>query len=216
MKKLVKGILIIFFFSLGIIACENESPVESASQDLSQNILDKQSINNLSNGDLTEEIEQGLVFMREEEKLARDVYSIMYSKYNLKVFQNIIRSEQTHTDAIKILLERYSLEDPVINDAIGVFQNTDLKILYAKLVDLGYLSEIDALKTGCAIEEIDILDLQKHIAGLSNNDDIKYDYENLMSASEKHLQAFVKNLKSRIINYEPQYLDQNSYNAIIN
>lgn len=216
MKKFITGILIILSFSLGIIACASESPVESASQDLSQDILSKQSINNQSIGDLTETIKEGLIFMREEEKLARDVYSTLYSKYGLRLFQNISQSEQTHTDAIKILLERYSIEDPLIDDATGAFQNIDLKILYTKLIDSGYLSEIDALRTGCVIEEIDILDLQKHIAELFNNDDIKYVYENLMSASEKHLQAFVKNLKSRNINYEPQYLDQNFYNSIIN
>ena len=68
----------------------------------------------------------GLQFMREEEKLARDVYSTLYEKWGLPIFSNIAQSEQTHTEAVRDLLEKYNQPDPVIDDTVGVFVNTDL------------------------------------------------------------------------------------------
>ena len=115
-------------------------------------------------GDLTEVEAEGLIFMREEEKLARDVYLTLYDQWNIPIFQNIARSEQTHTDAIKNLLDTYGLVDPMVNDKIGVFVNPDLQALYDQLVEMGSQSLSDALKVGIAIEEIDILDLKKYIA----------------------------------------------------
>jgi hypothetical protein len=40
-----------------------------------------------------------LQFMREEEKLAHDVYVTLYEQWGLRVFNNISRSEQQHTEA---------------------------------------------------------------------------------------------------------------------
>lgn len=36
---------------------------------------------------------EGLLFMREEEKLAHDVYLALYAKWGLPIFQNIAQSE---------------------------------------------------------------------------------------------------------------------------
>lgn len=49
--------------------------------------------------------------MREEEKLARDVYLTFGEKWGLTLFTNIAKSEQTHTDAVKTLLDRYEIKD---------------------------------------------------------------------------------------------------------
>ena len=73
----------------------------------------------------TEERED-LLYMREEEKLARDVYTTLYEKWNMQIFANIAQSEQTHTEAVRDLLDKYSIADPVTDDAIGVFQNETL------------------------------------------------------------------------------------------
>ena len=89
----------------------------------------------------------------------------------MKVFNNISQSEQKHTDAIKMLLDRYSIEDPVTSDEVGVFQNEDLLALYNTLIEQGKTSLVEALKVGAAIEEIDILDLQKQINEIIDNED---------------------------------------------
>lgn len=94
----------------------------------------------------------GLVYMREEEKLAQDVYLALYAEWGLPIFQNIANSEQTHTDAVKTLLDRYGVEDPAVETAAGEFVNADLQALYDQLTALGEQSLGDALKVGATIE----------------------------------------------------------------
>jgi len=91
-------------------------------------------LSTIATSGLTEAEADGLVFMREEEKLARDVYLTLYGQWNISIFQNIAGSEQTHTDAVKNLLDNYGLVDPVIDDAVGVFTNADLQTLYDQLI----------------------------------------------------------------------------------
>ncbi len=166
-------------------------------------------------GTLTEEEIDGLLYMREEEKLARDVYLTLYQQWDLQIFQNIARSEQTHTDAVKTLLGRYGLDDPAAGNDIGVFTNPDLQALYDQLVDLGSQSLADALRVGAAIEEIDILDLEERIAQ-TDKEDIQLVYENLMMGSRNHLRAFTSTLETQTgETYQPQYLSQEVYEAIV-
>ncbi len=165
-------------------------------------------------GLLTAAEADGLRYMREEEKLAHDVYLVLYSQWQLPIFQNIANSEQTHTDAVKTMLDRYGLNDPATAD-VGVFTNKALQGLYDQLVAQGSLSLADALKVGAAIEEIDILDLEQRIAQ-TDNPDIVLVYENLVKGSRNHLRAFVSTLASRTgETYQPQYLSQDAYQTIV-
>ncbi|MCX6077993.1 MAG: DUF2202 domain-containing protein, partial [Chloroflexi bacterium] len=177
--------------------------------------------NNVSNtnllaipaSDLNTEEEAGLLFMREEEKLARDVYTALYASWNLPAFQNISASEQKHMDEIGLLLTRYNLTDPA--QAPGVFTNVQLQKLYNTLVAQGKLSIGDALKVGGAIEEIDILDLQTRLAQ-TDNADIQQVYNNLMKGSFNHLKAFTNTLASQSGTvYTPQYMTTQQYQASI-
>lgn len=163
---------------------------------------------------LTEEEAEGLAFMREEEKLAHDVYVALYEKWGLPVFKNIAAAEQAHADAVKRLLDRYGVEDPAAGAAEGEFTNPTLQSLYEQLVARGSLSIADALKVGAAIEELDILDLQERIAQ-TDKADIARVYSNLLKGSENHLRAFVSNLKVRGETYAPQYLSQAAYDKIV-
>lgn len=47
---------------------------------------------------LDQQEKDAILYMREEEKLARDVYEFLYAKWNVNTFGNIRRSEQTHMD----------------------------------------------------------------------------------------------------------------------
>jgi hypothetical protein len=156
-----------------------------------------------------------LQFMREEEKLAHDVYVTLYEQWGLRVFNNISRSEQQHTEAVAYLLDRYDISDPAAGSALGEFTDADLQALYDQLVAQGSESVADALKVGAAIEEIDIRDLQKRLAE-TDNADIERVYNSLLAGSENHLRAFVSNLKTQTgETYAPQYLSQAAYNAIV-
>ncbi len=158
---------------------------------------------------------EGLLYMREEEKLARDVYQVLYQKWELTIFQNIASSEQTHMDAVKALLDRYNLSDPAADKAVGEFTNSKLQELYDQLVEEGSKSLESALRVGAAIEEIDILDLEERLAQ-TDQADIQLVYENLMKGSRNHLRAFTSTLENRTGKaYQPQYLSQDAYNEII-
>ena len=171
-------------------------------------------INN-STTELTEDEIASLIFMREEEKLAKDVYLGLYDLWGLPIFQNIANSEQTHTDAVKRLLDRFGIEDPADNSPIGVFANEDLQKMYDDLMVAGSQSLGDALKVGGAIEEIDILDLKESLE-ITQNEEIKRVYENLIRGSENHLRAFTSNLERQANEiYQPQYLSQEEYNVIL-
>jgi hypothetical protein len=156
----------------------------------------------------------GLSYMREEEKLAHDVYAVFYSLYQTQNFQNISQSELTHADAVKTLIDRYGIHDPASSEP-GVFTNPDLQAMYHELLSMGSQSLGDALKVGAEIEEIDILDLQKYMAE-TDNADIRQVYESLLTGSENHLRAFVAKLQKETgENYVPQYLSLEVFQAII-
>jgi hypothetical protein len=165
-------------------------------------------------GELSAAESAALTYMREEEKLAHDVYIVLYEKWGLRVFQNISQSEQTHTEAVKALLDRYGLPDPASSSA-GVFANPDLQTLYNDLVARGSQSLAEAVKVGAAIEEIDILDLEKRLAG-TDNADIQQVFNNLLNGSYNHLRAFSSNLSAQAgETYQPQYLSLETYQSII-
>jgi hypothetical protein len=157
-----------------------------------------------------------LVFMREEEKLARDVYVYLDSLWGASVptFSNIARSEATHMASVLTLLQRYALPDPAAATGLGQFSDPRLQVLYDQLVAGGSVSLVEALKVGAAIEEIDIIDLQAALA-LVDNRDIRLVYENLLSGSRNHLQAFVRALQQQGVVYTPQYLAPADYAAIV-
>ena len=166
-------------------------------------------------GELSEDEITGLLFMREEEKLAHDVYLALYEKWGLSIFQNIANSEQTHIDAVKSLLDAYGIEDPAAGTAPGEFVNADLQALYDKLIEQGNQSLSEALKIGAAIEEIDILDLEKHLAQ-TDNASISMVYENLMKGSRNHLRSFTSTLNKQTgETYQPQYLSTDAYQSIL-
>ena len=165
---------------------------------------------------LNDQEKASLIFMREEEKLARDVYDFLYENWSTKIFDNISNSEQSHMDAVLLLINRYDLEDPVANDQAGKFLNGELQQLYDDLTAAGSTNTTEALSVGAAIEEIDIMDLETALGSYVDNQDIIVVYQNLAKGSRNHLRSFVKNLASQGVNYEPQYLSLEEYNAIIN
>ncbi len=161
---------------------------------------------------LTQTEIDSLSFMREEEKLARDVYLTLYDQWGLPIFQNIASSEQKHTDAVKGLLDFYGATDPVTDDTIGVFTNDDLQVLYDQLVAKGSTSLVDGLEVGTAIEEIDILDLQEYLAE-TDDPNIIMVYNNLLNGSYNHLRAFVSQFEGQSReSFEPSYMGIDGYN----
>lgn len=183
--------------------------------------------------------ETHLVFMREEEKLARDVYLMLGTLYpDSPVFGNIDDSEQRHTEAVRDKLLQYGIEDPNTNDNIGVFTGEDygwyFTEKYDALVTRGAMSELDALYVGAFIEELDMRDINQCPSVVmetwetitetsecgkvyTQNSDIQRLYENLLEGSENHLAGYVKKIEEVIGEgqYEAQVLTQEQVDAIL-
>nr|WP_232500682.1 DUF2202 domain-containing protein [Methanococcus maripaludis] len=164
--------------------------------------------------ELRQEEIDGLLLMREEEKLARDVYLELYDIWGQQIFLNIANSESTHTNAVKLLLDKYNLTDPVTNDTRGAFTNQDMAELYNTLVEKGSVSLVDALMVGATVEDLDISDLKK-LNEISDNQDITAVYNNLEKGSRNHLRSFTRVIEQNGGIYEPQYISESEYNEII-
>lgn len=156
----------------------------------------------------------GLVWMREEEQLAHDVYTTLDQRYDLPVFANIARSETTHLEAVAGLLDRYGITDPSDGRPTGTFTDARLQALYDDLMRTGTVSALDALSVGARIEEIDIVDLQTRAAA-TGHADILAVYANLEKGSRNHLRAFTSQLSTGDATYTPTALDQTTFDAIL-
>jgi len=155
-----------------------------------------------------------LQLMREEEKLARDVYTALYEKWKINVFANILSAEQKHMDAVLTLLNKYGLADPVGNNLVGVFTDSKLQSLYTQLVTLGSTSVLDAYKVGATIEDLDIFDLELALSK-SDNQDIKYTYDLLTLGSRNHMRSFYSQITSLGSSYSAQFISQTELMAIV-
>lgn len=165
---------------------------------------------------LTAQEKSDLTFMREEEKLARDVYLTLYDVWGTPVFANIALSEQQHMDAILNLLNLYKLPDPAAGKLVGEFVNAELQELYHELVARGRHSVVEALKVGGVIEETDIEDLvtAMNTARPANIDNV---YQNLLNGSYNHLRAFASNLQALTGQpYTAQVVSQSVVDSILN
>jgi hypothetical protein len=180
-----------------------------------------------------------LAFMREEEKLARDVYTKLGMLYpDSVVFGKIDDSEQRHTDAVKGALEQHGLEDPNTNDNLGMFTDEAygeyFTEKYEYLVNKASNSELDALYVGAFIEELDMMDISQcpqeivhqdngvdddSQCGLAYTDepDIINLYGSLLNGSESHLRGYVRAIESMVGKgtYTAQVLSQEEVEAIL-
>ena len=158
---------------------------------------------------------EDLVFMREEEKMARDSYLLLAEQWGLAVFSNIAKSEQKHMDALEVLIDGFGIADPVVDESdVGTFANLDLQDLFDELMAAGSQSAMDGLKVGGAIEETDILDIEEAI-DRAENEDIIATYENLLCGSRNHLRAFVGQIELLGEIYTPILLSEGELNAIV-
>lgn len=158
---------------------------------------------------------ESLNFMREEEKLAHDVYVALYEMWGLPVFQNIAASELNHTESVLRVMETYGLPDLAQGNPAGVFTDPTLQSLYDQMIAQGSQSLLAALRVGATIEEVDILDLQARLAQ-TGNADITRVYQGLLSGSENHLRSFAGMIERQAGEiYTPQYLSLEAYNAIM-
>jgi len=152
--------------------------------------------------------------IRQEEKLARDVYRVLHWVWKTPIFDSIARSEQSHMDMVKFILDRYNLPDPAANNTIGVYTDQVYSDYFFLLVIFGVQSLDNALTVGAFIEDLDIYDLD-HFLKAADNRDIRTVYQNLQKGSRNHLRSFHSQLEARNVTYTPYLLDPQTYQAIV-
>lgn len=155
-----------------------------------------------------------VLFLREEEKFARDVYLTLAERWQLPIFANIAGAEQRHMDLVLLMLETYGLEDPVVDDEIGAFTDSWLDAQFDVLTAAGEVSLIEALFVGATIEDMDLADLLEITANTQNRH-LALVAHNLAKGSRNHLRAFVKALAAQGETYTQQYLDQATFEAVL-
>jgi hypothetical protein len=165
---------------------------------------------------LSIEEEHELLFMWEEEKMARDVYLILAEKWQLPIFANIARAEQRHMDLMFRLIEAYGFSDQVPEDLAGVFVDPGLSSLFSFLVsEENNGSLVASLTVGATIEDKDLADLYNLIDYVTDNRHIELVAYNLAKGSRNHLRAFVRALGAQDETYIPSYLDSETYEGIL-
>lgn len=167
---------------------------------------------NYTKPDLSKKEQESLLFMLEEEKLAHDIYTQMYQKWNIKQFGNIKESEKIHIEKVQLLLDKNKVPYEIL--PLGKFKNQNLQNLYNNLITKGNLSEIEALKVGATVEEVDIFDLIR-LKKETQNKQIIDTYNLLECGSRNHLRAFSRGLNMKNYNYEAQYISKEELNKII-
>lgn len=232
-KLIIIGVAMVIVLAMVVIIIQNQTNINTTGNVPSENNIINKTNDNVSIVDdndyivahdqiaslpietLSTEERDGLIMMREEEKLAHDVYLTLYEKWGVNAFSNIAKSELTHTESVGYLLERYNIEDPVKDNTIGAFSNKTFSDLYTSLVAKGQKSLVSALMVGATIEDLDIKDLNELSAKVDNKDILEI-YTNLTRGSRNHLRSFSKQLSKQGETYSAQYLTQEEINNIIN
>lgn len=162
--------------------------------------------------ELTASDKDALYFMLEEEKLARDVYQYLGALWDHNTFANIEASETNHVNAVIGLLETYGLAYELAG--AGTFLNLDLQKLYDELIASGETDLGSALTVGARIEELDIVDLEKFL-GQTTHPLLLDVFSSLQCGSRNHLRAFTRALATLGLTYEPEFINQEEYQEIL-
>ena len=184
MKTLFTTVVSVCTTSLLLTACGSDSVID----------------NPLITSNLNDEEVSGLLFMREEEELARDLYLDIYAAKDnrLNTFKNISDNAETqHAEAIRLLLIEYGISDPSTG-VHNTYSDFELQDLYDSLLNNAVGSDdLAALRVGAFVEETDIRDINTHKDNVSaEHTDIISTYDNLLCGSRNHLRSFVKQIES--------------------
>lgn len=190
----MKNVVFLLAGVLLLSSCEKGGPMDTGQENLTQSLAAVQSsVTNLPLETLDSAERERILFIREEEKLAYDVYQTLFDRYGVKIFQNIPNSEMSHMEATLSIIKKYQLIDPMDRNPRGIFTDPALQFLYNALVSQGQVSLLAAYQVGAKIEELDIYDLNKSIA-VTNNQDVKLVYDFLNKGSRNHLRSFYKKI----------------------
>jgi len=200
-------------FVAGVADAHGRPPQRGAASDCQQALIDRfeyLGTNTLDGGTIKD-----ILLLREEEKLARDVYTTFSWWHDLSVFANIARTEQQHMNVVALLLDRYGLEDPAEGKGIVEFTDDWVQGVFDSLVGEEPNSLVDALWSGAFIEDVDIYH-HEHILEGSDYDDISLIVQNMVAGSRNRMRSFFGALEVRDETYLPtDWITQDKLDEIL-
>jgi hypothetical protein len=216
------GLFLMIAGSVLLLSCDTDTSTTSgivagmvSADDDGTTVINTADLKSVTVGEdeITVELTDWLKFMREEEKMARDLYLAFSELYTAPIFSNIARAEDNHMSAVLAVMTTYGIEDPASTER-GVFTNPDLQAIYNTLLESGKVSLVEALKVGALVEETDIQDLAD-VYDLNPGEDLSLLTEALMLGSRNHLRAFNRVLSVNGVDYVPAILALEDFDAII-
>ncbi len=223
MKSSIAGVLILTaLMALG--SCQKETPgtngyqytnvIQVANDGTTTFIENNLKMLLAGSATLTDTLAASLIKIREEEKLARDVYAVVGRTWNNQVFQRISTAENNHLTAVITLMRSAGLTDTAL-EAEGIFTGSGMQAMYDSLVSQGEASFQEACQAGARIEEMDINDLSRALLNTSDSNATLV-LENLLRGSRNHLRAFNRQLAALGYTYTPVYISQDEFDQIVN
>ena len=201
------GALSLMLLTIGTnLSCDDDQTNTSLDDETNTSLNELESIN------LSTEDTNALLFMLEEEKLARDTYEYLDDLYGINQFSSIKLSEQSHMNAVAKLLDQYNIDYTIL--PYGEFESQEMQDFYDQFVEKGQIDAMNALEVGATIEDLDIVDLDEFIEATSNTSIISV-FESLQCGSRNHLRSFVSVIENSNETYDPQFLSIEAYNEII-
>jgi hypothetical protein len=201
MRKIIL-ILALFGYTISSVALASDCEINP-----NQNVISE------THKSFSDSILSSLIKMKNEEKLAHDVYITFYKKWGSIPFSNISSAEERHLNAVINLLKNYGSTDTLVGES-GKFTNPSVQKLYNDLIVKGSESIEQAYKVGAWIEDLDIKDIEDLLSQTSNSDVIMV-FENLQRGSRNHLRAFNRQLTNLGIVYKPQFISQSEFDQIV-
>jgi len=192
-KRLIRFFILAGFIALIISACTTTNDYEI--------------------GVLSKEEKTDIQKLREEEKLARDIYIKAYNTYEYFAFVNLYKGEQIHMDNLLNLEMQYMVEDIILPDT-GKYVDESIQNFYNNHLSQITTSATDAFKVGMTTEEMIIYDIQNFENNTEEADILKV-YSKIKCWSRNHLRLNYNFLNGDTL-YQPQYITIEEYNAIIN
>ena len=165
-----------------------------------------------STADLTADEIEFIYAVREDEKVARDLYFSFFGTFGLKPFENIGKAEDNHIKATEKLFDYYEIDYPALSEN-GKFENAIRQKLFDSLLLKG-TPELEAFKVMAMLEESNIVEYGEVLKTIANPN-IKIVIENLARASANHFKAAIRQITALGGTYTPAIMTQEQYEAVI-
>lgn len=222
MKTTLFAAVLIGFFAL--ISCtKSDDLIPEGETSLSLLSVDAEGVSSMTRANvvpvldatspLTADEIEFLYAMREDEKLARDLYAYFWTRYpTAPQIQRISKAEESHIAAIETVLDYYEISYPAMS-APGVFEDSTRQALYDELA-LKSETMLEAFQTMAFVEDRDLF-AYKMVQSQITNANLSLLIENMIKASTNHLKAAIRQIFVRDGSYTSIYLSAEEYDAII-